>query len=107
MNKRQLPLQIPADHPSFAGHFPGQPIVPGVVLLDEVMQAAARHMPGWDLAAEAGIDIPVCKFLLPVLPGATLALTLTPGAQAGTLNFTLQQADQAVASGSLRLAGAT
>lgn len=107
MNEIQLNLQIPMDHPSFAGHFPGQPIVPGVVLLDEVMQAAAKHMPGWNEAAQAGLTIPVCKFLRPVLPGTTLSLALSPGAQPGTLNFKLQQADQAVASGSLRIAGMT
>jgi 3-hydroxyacyl-[acyl-carrier-protein] dehydratase len=107
MDEMALKLQIPVDHPSFAGHFPGQPIVPGVVLLDEVMQAAAKHMPDWDHAAQAGIAIPVCKFLRPVLPGATLELTLSQGAQPGTLNFKLQQAGQAVASGSLRLAGTT
>ena len=107
MNEIQLTLQIPVDHPSFAGHFPGQPIVPGVVLLDEVMQAAARRLPGWDHASKVGMVIPVCKFLQPVLPGATLDLALSPGTRPDALNFKLQQAGQTVASGSLRLAGAT
>ena len=30
---------IAADHPSLAGHFPGNPIVPGVVILEEVVRA--------------------------------------------------------------------
>jgi len=29
---------VPADHPSLSGHFPGQPIVPGVLLLDRVIE---------------------------------------------------------------------
>ena len=33
-------IAIPADHPAFDGHFPGQPLLPGVVLLAEVMEAA-------------------------------------------------------------------
>lgn len=95
-----LTLQIPREHPSYAGHFPGQPIVPGVVLLDLVLQAA-EQLPGWEGLA-AGLDIPVCKFVQAVLPGATLALHLTGGGAADTLNFRLQQDGQLVASGSLR-----
>jgi 3-hydroxyacyl-[acyl-carrier-protein] dehydratase len=107
MNEMTLTLRIPVDHPSFAGHFPGHPIVPGVVLLDEVMQAATLYMPGWDHASKPDITIPVCKFLQSVLPGATLELTLSPGVQPDSLIFKLQQAGQSVASGSLRLEGTT
>jgi 3-hydroxymyristoyl/3-hydroxydecanoyl-(acyl carrier protein) dehydratase len=32
-------LTIAAEHPALAGHFPGSPIVPGVVLLDEMVRA--------------------------------------------------------------------
>ena len=30
---------IAKDHPCLPGHFPGDPIVPGVVILDEILQA--------------------------------------------------------------------
>lgn len=103
MNDVHLTLQIPRNHPSFAGHFPGQPIVPGVVLLDLVLQAA-EGLPDWPGAADPHLEIPVCKFVQSVLPGATLALTLNAGSIAGTLNFRLQQEGQLVASGSLRRA---
>jgi 3-hydroxymyristoyl/3-hydroxydecanoyl-(acyl carrier protein) dehydratase len=102
MAEIRLTLQIPLDHPSFAGHFPGQPIVPGVVLLDEVMQAVEQHVPDLALFSVGGAEIPVCKFLAPVLPGAKLSLTLTWENPTAPLSFKLHQAAQLVASGSLR-----
>jgi 3-hydroxymyristoyl/3-hydroxydecanoyl-(acyl carrier protein) dehydratase len=102
-----LTLQIPQDHPSYAGHFPGQPIVPGVLLLDEVMRAVEQHVPDMVLFYSAGLEIPVCKFHSPVLPGATLSLTLRRDGPGSLLTFKLQQASQLVASGSIRTATST
>lgn len=64
----QITLAIAADHPAFAGHFPGRPIVPGVVLLDLAQRAI-----------EAGCDmcltgLSVAKFHRPVGPGEALQL---------------------------------
>lgn len=55
-------LCIRADHPALAGHFPGQPIVPGVVLLDHVISALAQ-LEGRNLTS-----IQAVKFLAPLLP---------------------------------------
>lgn len=101
MTELRLNLPIPREHPSYAGHFPGQPIVPGVVLLDLVLQAA-EGLADWPGRADGPLEIPVCKFVQAVSPGALLALTLSAGSSAGTLNFRLQQDGQLVASGSLR-----
>ncbi|MBC7701083.1 AMP-binding protein [Aquabacterium sp.] len=65
-----LPLHIAPDHPAFAGHFPGHPIVPGVVLLDEALQALA----GAEGLAPSALQVGVAKFLVPVRPGEALAL---------------------------------
>ena len=87
----RLPLTIAADHPAFAGHFPGRPIVPGVVLLD-----LAQHA----IEASASVRITgvaVAKFLSPVSPGEPLELSFE-SVQAG-VRFQLQSGDRAVASG--------
>jgi len=62
-------LCVPSTHPALPGHFPGNPIVPGVVLLDRV--AAAIENSGERLA-----HIGVVKFLTPLKPDehATLAI---------------------------------
>jgi 3-hydroxyacyl-[acyl-carrier-protein] dehydratase len=36
------PIEISSDHPSFPGHFPNFPVLPGAVLLDEVLQIMQR-----------------------------------------------------------------
>ena len=43
MNKFEFDICIPATHPALPGHFPGHPIVPGVLLLDELMAATLQH----------------------------------------------------------------
>lgn len=93
--------QVPPDHPAFAGHFPGHPVLPGVVLLDLALQAARACMP--DAGAWA---IPQAKFLQPVGPGQTLRLRLDPTPQ-GALAFSFSRDGEVVASGLLRPGGAS
>ena len=61
---------VPADHPSLAGHFPGQPVVPAVVLLDAVLAAIRTR---GDLVLRS---IPMVKFLQPVLPDERVNLRI-------------------------------
>ena len=38
-------LATPAEHPCYAGHFPGNPVVPGVLLLELLTEAFGRGAP--------------------------------------------------------------
>jgi 3-hydroxyacyl-[acyl-carrier-protein] dehydratase len=44
MNTIVTQLSVPREHPSLPGHFPGHPIVPGVVLLDLVFAAIRAEL---------------------------------------------------------------
>jgi 3-hydroxymyristoyl/3-hydroxydecanoyl-(acyl carrier protein) dehydratase len=65
-----LAFSIPHDHPSLAGHFPGRPIVPGVVILDGTMVVILRGRPGWRVASLDDV-----KFLFPVSPGSEVTVS--------------------------------
>jgi 3-hydroxymyristoyl/3-hydroxydecanoyl-(acyl carrier protein) dehydratase len=89
-------IGIAADHPAFAGHFPGMPILPGAVLLDEALRI---------IEMDLGIDITqwqltAAKFLESVRPGDALTLEHTGGAD-GTVRFAVRMADRSALAGSL------
>lgn len=87
---------VPADHPAFAGHFPGRPIVPGVVLLDRAILIAA----GLLNHPATQLRLGNAKFLSPVGPGEALRFSFRPTANGG-LAFDIRAADRDVATGSL------
>jgi 3-hydroxymyristoyl/3-hydroxydecanoyl-(acyl carrier protein) dehydratase len=91
------PMEVPSDHPSYAGHFPQFPVLPGAVLLDEALKIMQSTW-GIDLAHW---QIGSAKFLGSVHPGDALHLE-HHAPQRGLIHFTIRVADRTVASGSLR-----
>ena len=86
----------PVDHPAFAGHFPGTPIFPGVMLLDTVLHT---------IAAATGLALDLCeissvKFLSPASPGDELVIHHTDLIN-GTIRFDIVVGTRKIASGSI------
>ena len=91
---------IPADHPSLPGHFPGRPIVPGVVLLDRVIEAIeAGHGP------LPPLRLPQVKFLKPLLPDETASVELL--GETPRWRFRIVRDDELLASGEIVAEAAT
>jgi len=65
-------INISSDHPSLAGHFPGNPVVPGVVILDYVRQCIEE----WKLFSVETSSLKSVKFLSPVLMSDVSSLSL-------------------------------
>jgi 3-hydroxymyristoyl/3-hydroxydecanoyl-(acyl carrier protein) dehydratase len=97
------PLCIGADHPSLAGHFPGNPLVPGVLILDAVLAAAISHC-GRPLRLQR---LPQVKFLQPLRPGEAAQVELELASVEGKplrLRFRVLHGASLLASGELALA---
>ncbi len=97
----EVRICVPRDHPALPGHFPGVPVVPGVVLLDELIGAAECQL-GRALCI-AGI--PQVKFLAPLLPEqpACGAIELDDA----RLTFRIERGGELIARGSFALRSAS
>lgn len=85
----------------FAGHFPGNPILPGVVLIDWATASAAAAFSETPATAFAGLSR--VKFKSPVGPGAWLRLALT--AKDGVVGFTFSDNRGVCTAGRLQYHG--
>jgi len=90
---------INAEHPSLPGHFPGAPIVPGVVILDEVAAALTQ----WRAGARI-VGMPVVKFTAPLRPQQPFTISLATGRDdEHRVDFSCQAEGRTVAAGRLEI----
>ena len=100
---------IPLDHPALAGHFPDNPIVPGVVLLAAVVAViTASLLPDSRLDSVAN-----CKFTAMVRPAEQFIIEAVVDSDADSVNaaptsrrvrFTIQGLNASIANGTLNFA---
>jgi 4-coumarate--CoA ligase (photoactive yellow protein activation family) len=90
-------LHVPRTLVHFAGHFPGLPILPGVVQVDWAIRLASAHIP---LASKLK-SIDRLKFMAPVPPGALLKLSFVHDASRQRLQFAYRLGERDCASGML------
>ena len=95
----EIRLSFAASHPAFAGHFPGRPIVPGVLLLDAAIHAIVQARDGTAGGSAIG-QVSSVKFLSPVTPDESLTLSWRDTGQ-GQIRFDLAGSDRQVATGVL------
>lgn len=91
--KHQSTFTIAADHPALPGHFPGTPVVPGVVVLDHVLRSGETWL-GRPLGARTLKHV---KFHSPLLPNERAEVSLD--LDGDTLSFRVTRGEHAVAQG--------
>lgn len=82
---------VEAGHPSLPGHFPGAPLVPGVLLLEQVALALRQ----W--RDERLARVIEAKFVAPLLPGEPAQVVL--GEDRGRLRFEIRRGSELLARG--------
>lgn len=93
-------FRVDGDHPAFQGHFPGDPVLPGVVQVDWALRMAEARL--GPLGPFLGLDR--VKFLAPIRPGDTVELRLA--LKGGVLAFRYAGCGGVLSSGSARFGGA-
>jgi uncharacterized membrane protein len=87
---------IGRDHPAIAGHFPGNPLVPGAVILARVAQAIGARFPG-----RAPGTIASARFVAPLAPGQPA--TIEAKYQGNRVAFEVKHGEALLATGTWRM----
>lgn len=90
---------ISANHPSLPGHFPGAPLVPGVLILDEVLAALRDKHKDCQLST-----IRAVKFLHPLKPQQLFTICLSVSTDdTREVNFCCRIDDRVIVEGQLEI----
>jgi 3-hydroxyacyl-[acyl-carrier-protein] dehydratase len=89
--------RFPPDHPAGAGHFPGNPVIPGALLLDEIVRAIVGLEP------MPRVDVRVVKFQNPVRPGDRIRIAWHESRGETQFECALPDSNTIAATGTLRL----
>lgn len=92
---------IDPSHPALPGHFPGRPLVPGVVILERVLDSVAAAEPAWRVTG-----IRKLKFLRPLSPGQAFRVECA-AVKNERLRFRCLCDGELLAEGNLQLAART
>jgi 3-hydroxyacyl-[acyl-carrier-protein] dehydratase len=88
---------IHADHPSLPGHFPGAPLVPGVIILDEVVAALDEWRRDSQLSGIRSV-----KFLAPLKPEQPFTISLSATSKdTGEVSFCCRADERLIVEGRL------
>jgi len=74
-NTANVRARVPQDSLCFHGHFPGQPILPGIALLSLVMKALRYFGEQRGLQLQ-GFQVRKARFTLPIRPGDTFEILM-------------------------------
>lgn len=88
--------EIALDHPAFDGHFAGRPLLPGALLLAEVLEAALG-VPALAACLGPRPTLSAAKFLAPVPPGSLLEMRL--GEEPRGVRFEVRRGEVLCATG--------
>ena len=84
------------EHPCLAGHFPGNPIIPGTLILDRVIETLQQSLP-----KQALREVVSVKFLRPLLPDETFTIAYQPRGE--EIRFECKIEERTLCSGRLKL----
>ena len=92
---------VPHDLPVLGGHFPGVPIVPGIMQVGWAVELARAHA----LVTGRCTGIVTAKFRRLLLPGMQIDASLESGSRSGQLQFRFQCGGDVVSTGRLQFSG--